>query len=84
MTARLNQSSGIHAVRLNNLPGDCWLVVSTTATLDIILQVVEELGKALEWLVLWRNALFTTERTESTEILIGFLYELRVLCGEVF
>jgi hypothetical protein len=40
-----SQSNGSHAVRFDNLPGVCWLVVSKSATLDIILQVVEDKGK---------------------------------------
>jgi hypothetical protein len=44
--ARDNQSSGSHAVYLINLLWVCWLGVSIKAALGIILQGVEEPGKA--------------------------------------
>ena len=44
--ARDNQSNGIHAVRLNNLPGDRGLIVSIGGPPELIVQVVEELDKA--------------------------------------
>jgi hypothetical protein len=44
--AKESQSNGIHAVRLNNLPGDRGLFVSIGGPPRGIVQVVEELGKA--------------------------------------